>query len=121
MARAVCRVLGILLILLGIAGLVSPRLTGLHSTPLWSAAHLAAGLLASSFGFAGRVDTARLGGVLLGVAFLIAGAAGIMATRMASSAPGAADRTANNVLHVALGMLFLGGASAGAPEAPGGP
>lgn len=56
MAKTVCKVLGLVLLLLGVAGFVAPTLLGLNLNPAHNAIHIVAGVLALYFGFAGSLS-----------------------------------------------------------------
>src|SRR5258708_36283822 len=59
MAKTVCKLLGIVFILVGVAGFVAPKLLGAHLNPAHNAVHLVSGVIALYFGFAGSAGAGR--------------------------------------------------------------
>ncbi len=51
MAKTVCKLLGIVFIIVGVAGFVAPTLLGAHLNPAHNAVHLVSGAIALYFGF----------------------------------------------------------------------
>jgi len=59
MAKTVCKILGVVFLLVGIAGFAAPHLLGAHLTPAHNLVHLASGAIALYLGFAGSMSAAR--------------------------------------------------------------
>lgn len=78
MAKTVCKVLGLVLLLLGVAGFASPTLLGLNLNPAHNAVHIVAGVLALYFGFAGSWSGAKGFCLVLGVIHLGLGLCGVV-------------------------------------------
>ena len=54
MAKTVCKLLGIVFVIVGVAGFVAPHLLGAHLVPVHNLIHLVSGAIALYFGFAGN-------------------------------------------------------------------
>jgi hypothetical protein len=100
MAKTVCKILGVVLLLVGVAGFASPTLggAGAHFTPLHNAVHIVSGVIALYFGFAGSLSGAKLFALLFGVVYLALGFMGQFVL---------GDPTAERTWHV-FGLLVLG-------------
>src|ERR1043166_5312820 len=59
MAKTVCKILGVVFVIVGVAGFVAPTLLGAHLNPAHNAVHLVSGALALYLGFAGSAGAAR--------------------------------------------------------------
>ena len=53
MAKLVCKLLGVVFVLVGVAGFVAPGFLGTHLSLAHNAVHLISGAIALYFGFAG--------------------------------------------------------------------
>src|SRR5262247_2693986 len=112
MAKTVCKILGVVFLLVGVCGFVAPRLLGAHLTTPHNVVHLVSGLIALYFGFAGTLSAAKMFSLLFGVVYLALGILG-----MALGAP--PDRIwhvgpldlgqADHGIHILLGVIFLAG------------
>ncbi len=112
MAKTVCKILGVIFLLVGLLGFVSPNLLGAHLTPIHNIVHIVSGAIALYFGFAGTLAAAKTFSLLFGVVYLALGilgmALGTGADRMLMLGPlhfGNAD----HAIHVLLGIIFLAG------------
>ena len=113
MAKTVCKVLGVVFLLVGLAGFASSNLMGFHLGPAHNVVHIVSGVAALYFGFAGSLSAARLFCLIFGVVYLGLGILG-----MAMGDP-AMDRmltigplefgTRDHGLHILIGVLFLVG------------
>lgn len=112
MAKTVCKILGVVFLLVGLIGFVAPTLLGAHLTPAHNVVHLASGAIALYLGFAGTLSAAKAFCLLFGVVYLALGILG-MALGVAP------DRTwmvgplhfgqADHGIHILLGVVFLAG------------
>lgn len=112
MAKTVCKVLGVVFVLLGIAGFVNQGLLGAHLTPAHDVVHLASGVIALYFGFAGSLTGAKAFSLVFGVVYL---ALGILGMALGSGSDhmwmvgplhfGQVDHG----IHLLLGVVFLAG------------
>ncbi len=112
MAKTVCKILGVVFLLVGVIGFVSPRLLGAHLSLAHNAVHLVSGAIALYFGFAGSLSGAKAFSLVFGVVYLALGilgmALGAGVDRMWEVGPldlGQADHG----IHILLGVIFLAG------------
>ena len=112
MAKTVCKILGVVFLLVGLIGFVAPNLLGAHLTPAHNVVHIVSGAIALYFGFAGTLSAAKAFSLVFGVVYLALGilgmALGTAPDRMWMVGPlhlGQADHG----IHVLLGVIFLAG------------
>lgn len=112
MAKTVCKVLGVVFLLVGVVGFVSPTLLNAHLTPAHNAVHIVSGVIALYFGFAGTLSAAKIFSLVFGVVYLGLGILGMALgtgdDRMWEVGPldlGQADHG----IHILLGVVFLAG------------
>jgi hypothetical protein len=112
MAKTVCKILGVVFLLVGVIGFVSHDLLGAHLTTPHNVVHIVSGIIALYFGFAGTLSGAKVFSLVFGVVYMALGILGM--------ALGAApDRTwmvgplhfgqADHGIHILLGVIFLAG------------
>jgi hypothetical protein len=112
MAKTVCKILGVVFLLVGVAGFVAPNLLGAHLTPAHNAVHIVSGVIALYFGFAGTLSGAKIFALAFGVVYLALGVLGLAFGT-------GEDRTwmvgplhfgqVDHGIHVLLGIIFLAG------------
>ena len=112
MAKTVCKILGVVFLLVGIAGFAKADLLGAHLDPAHNIVHIVAGVAALYFGFAASLSAARAFALIFGVVYLGLGILGLaMGTgemRMWTVGPlrlGTVDHGINTL----LGVAFLAG------------
>ena len=112
MAKTVCKILGVVFLLVGLCGFVAPNLLGAHLSPIHNVIHIVSGAIALYLGFAGTLSGAKTFSLVFGVVYLALGvlglALGTAPDRMWMVGPlpfGQADR----LIHVLLGIIFLAG------------
>ena len=112
MAKTVCKILGVVFLLVGVAGFASPGLLGAHLTPPHNVVHIVSGVIALYFGFAGPLSGAKAFSLVFGVVYLGLGTCGMAfgtgAERMWMVGPlhfGQID----HAIHILLGVAFLAG------------
>ena len=112
MAKTVCKILGVVFLLVGVCGFVAPNLLGAHLSPIHNAVHIVSGVIALYFGFAGTLSGAKAFALVFGVVYLALGilgmALGTGEGRMWMVGPlhfGQADHG----IHILLGVIFLAG------------
>jgi hypothetical protein len=112
MAKTVCKILGVVFLLVGVIGFAKSDTLGAHLTPVHNVVHLVSGAIALYFGFAGTLTGARALCLVFGVVYLALGilgmAIGTGADRMWMVGPlhfGQADHG----IHILLGVIFLAG------------
>ena len=112
MAKTVCKILGVVFLLVGVVGFAAPRLLGAHLSPAHNVVHIVSGIIALYFGFAGTLAGAKIFSLVFGVVYLALGilgmAMGETPDRMWMVGPlefGQADHG----IHILLGVVFLAG------------
>src|ERR1043166_10237205 len=76
MAKTVCKILGVVFLLVGVCGFAAPTLLGAHLTPAHNLVHIVSGVLALYFGFAGSAGAARGFCIIFGLVYLLLGVCG---------------------------------------------
>lgn len=112
MAKTVCKILGVVFLLVGVVGFAKQDLLEAHLTPAHNVVHLVSGVIALYFGFAGTLSAAKAFSLVFGVVYVALGilgmALGTGAERMWMLGPlhfGQADHG----VHILLGVIFLAG------------
>lgn len=114
MAKTVCKVLGVVFLLVGIAGFAAPTLLGAHLTPPHNLVHIVSGVAALYFGFAGSLSAAKGFSLLFGIVYLALGFLGLFVLgdpanqRMWEVGPLMLGRV-DHFIHIILGLIFLAG------------
>jgi len=134
MAKTICKILGVVFILVGIAGFVQPTLLMTHLTLAHNLVHIISGAIALYFGFAGSPSGARTFCLLFGAVYLLLGIVGFVLGKpdvpsiagMAMTAdpklwkvlPGTLELgRMDHIVHCLLGVIFLiGGALGGSRD-----
>jgi hypothetical protein len=113
MAKTVCKIMGVVFLLVGVCGFAAPTLLGAHLTPPHNLVHIVSGVIALYFGFAGSLSGARGFCLVFGIVYLALGILGLtlgdkMMDRMWHVGPltfGYVDHG----IHLLLGVVFLAG------------
>jgi uncharacterized membrane protein len=112
MAKTVCKILGVVFLIVGVCGFVAPNLLGAHLTPAHNMVHIVSGVIALYFGFAGSLSGARGFCLVFGIVYLALGIFGMVLGvdpgKMWHVGPlmlGSADHG----IHLVLGAIFLAG------------
>ena len=120
MAKTVCKILGLIFIIVGIAGFVAPRLLDAHLSPAHNAVHLVSGAIALYFGFSGSYKGARTFCLLFGIVYLLLGIGGwFLGTgvdhmlNIPTSSPLLMLGKMDHIIHIVLGVIFLAGGALG--------
>src|SRR3990172_3307219 len=112
MAKTVCKILGVVFVLVGIAGFAAPALLGAHLNPPHNIVHIVSGVIALYFAFAGSLSAAKSFAIVFGVVYLALGILGMgMGTgeaRMWDVGPLHLG-TVDHGIHILLGVVFLAG------------
>ncbi len=112
MAKTICKVLGVIFILVGIAGFFAPTLLNAHLDKYHNCVHIVSGVIALYFGFAGSLSASKAFCLVFGVVYLGLGilgfAVGVGAEKMWMVGPLHLG-TADHGIHVLLGVIFLAG------------
>jgi len=124
MAKTVCKILGVVLLLVGILGFTHVLDSlGAHVGPSYAAhnaVHIVSGVIALYFGFAGSAGAARGFCILFGLVYLLLGVCGwFLGTGPEHMFPigsllmlGKMD----HIIHILLGVIFLAGGVLGGSE-----
>lgn len=112
MAKTICKILGVVFLLVGVAGFAAPTLLGAHLTPPHNVVHIVSGVIALYFGFAGALSGAKAFCLVFGVVYLALGILGLVLgtppERMWMVGP-LHFGTVDHGIHILLGVLFLAG------------
>jgi uncharacterized membrane protein HdeD (DUF308 family) len=112
MAKTVCKILGVVFLIVGLCGFVAPNLLGAHLTPAHNMVHIISGVIALYFGFAGSLSAARGFCLVFGIVYLALGifgmVMGVNPGKMWHIGPLMLG-TADHGIHVLLGAIFLAG------------
>lgn len=126
MAKTICKLLGVVFLVVGVAGFVAPNLLGTHLSMAHNLVHIISGIVALYFGFAASLSAARAFCLAFGAVYLLLGIVGFImggpgASTIANMTmedgrlwkviPGTLELgTADHAVHVLLGVVFLAGA-----------
>jgi uncharacterized membrane protein HdeD (DUF308 family) len=123
MAKVICKVLGVVFLIVGLLGFVSPNLLGMHLSGIHNIIHLISAALALYFGFAASPSAARAFSLIFGAVYLLLGALGfttpgpVIALLQAHHTPGGLrSLAADNIFHILLGAVFIIAGLARAPR-----
>ena len=112
MAKTICKILGVVFLLVGVAGFAAPTLLWAHLTPPHNVVHIVSGVIALYFGFAGALSGAKAFCLVFGVVYLALGILGLVLgtppERMWMVGP-LHFGTVDHGIHILLGVLFLAG------------
>jgi uncharacterized membrane protein HdeD (DUF308 family) len=124
MAKAICKVLGVVFLIIGLLGFISPNLLGMRLSGIHNIIHLISAALALYFGFAASPGAARAFSLIFGAIYLLIGALGFITPDLviellqARHAPGEPrNLAADNIFHLLLGAIFIIAGMARAPRA----
>src|SRR6185503_18298125 len=113
MAKTVCKILGVVFVLVGLIGFAKPDLLGANLTGAHNAVHIVSGAIALYLGFAGTLSAAKTFCLVFGVIYLALGILGMVlgegADRMWNLAGLLHFGQVDHGIHVLLGVIFLAG------------
>ncbi|MCA1619231.1 MAG: DUF4383 domain-containing protein [Acidobacteria bacterium] len=78
MAKTICKILGVVFILVGILGFLAPGMLGFHLNLAHNLIHLVSGAVALYFGFSATLSAARLFCIVSGVVYGLLGLLGFL-------------------------------------------
>ncbi|HEV2914441.1 MAG TPA: DUF4383 domain-containing protein [Pyrinomonadaceae bacterium] len=125
MAKTICKILGIVFLLVGVVGFVMPGFLGTHLSVVHNLVHIISGAVALYLGFAGSLSAARLFCIVFGAVYLLLAICGfLLGSDQAPTIAGMADMgrdarlwrvipgqlelgTMDHIVHVLLGIVFL--------------
>jgi hypothetical protein len=131
MAKTVCKILGVIFVIVGAAGFIAPTLLGAHLSLAHNLVHIISGAVALYFGFAGSAGAARGFCIIFGIVYLLLGVCGFLLGHPGmSSLPGMAEMGTDpkmwpvlrgtlefgqrdHIIHILLGVIFLAGGALG--------
>ena len=112
MAKTICKILGVVLLLVGVVGFAAPDLLRAHLTPPHNVVHIVSGVVALYFGFAGSISGAKAFSLVFGIVYLALGILGLAMgeppDRMWMLGPRHFG-TSDHAIHILLGIVFLAG------------
>jgi hypothetical protein len=124
MAKTIATVLGVVFILVGIIGFVSPGFLGTHLSLAHNLIHIISGAAALYFGLAGTLAAARLFCLVFGAVYLLLGVVGFLLggnqqhtiagithgtdSSLFSLIPGQLELASmDHTVHILIGIVFL--------------
>jgi hypothetical protein len=111
MAKSFCKLLGIVMLIVGIAGFMSPMLMNFHLTPIHNGVHLVTAAIALYLGFAGSYGAARTFCLLFGAVYLLLAIIGFTAPDVIAGIIGAVHPmtpgSPDNIYHLVVGLASL--------------
>ncbi|HMF55879.1 MAG TPA: DUF4383 domain-containing protein [Pyrinomonadaceae bacterium] len=127
MAKTICKLLGVVFLLVGVVGFIMPGFLGTHLSLAHNLVHIISGIIALYLGFSGSLGGARMFCIVFGLVYLLLGIVGFVlgspnAPTMAGMAgmgvdarlwkvlPGTLELgTMDHIVHLLLGIVFLAG------------
>jgi uncharacterized protein DUF4383 len=112
MAKIACKILGGVLILVGVVGFFAHNLLGIHLTPFHNIIHLVTGAIALYFGFAGTSEAAHMFSRIIGVIYLLLGILGFIIPGMIErilqihTTTESVNLIPDNIVHMLVGAVF---------------
>jgi Domain of unknown function (DUF4383) len=120
MAKTICKLLGVVFILVGLIGFAKPDLLGAHLNATHNLVHIISGALALYFGFAASLSAARGFCLAFGAVYLLLGVVGFITGKGDDRLLAIDDLlmlgTRDHAIHILLGILFLVGALMTKPD-----
>ena len=113
MAKTVCKLLGVVFVIVGLAGLYDHNLLGAHLNTPHNVVHIVSGLIALYFGFAGSLSGAKGFCLVFGIVYLALGVLGLALAGPDQMwhVPGVPLMFGriDDGIHILLGVVFLAG------------
>ena len=108
MAKTICKILGVVFLLVGIVGFVAPGFLGTHLSMVHNLVHIVSGIIALYLGFAGSLSGAKMFCIVFGAVYLILGICGFVLGAAAAPTMAGMGGTDPNLWKVLPGQLELG-------------
>lgn len=112
MAKTVCKILGVVFLLVDVIGFVNERFAGAHLTAAHNLVHLVSGVIALYLGFAGSLAAAKTFCLVFGLVYLFLGVFGFAIGQGAERIWDLRILEFGQVdhgIHILLGVVFLAG------------
>ncbi|HEY6217514.1 MAG TPA: DUF4383 domain-containing protein [Pyrinomonadaceae bacterium] len=112
MAKTVCKILGVVFLLVGVCGFAAPTLLGAHLSPTHNVIHIVSGAIALYFGFAGSLSAAKTFCLVAGVIYLALAVLGLALGEPPDRMwmiGGMHFGKVDHLIHGLLGIIFLAG------------
>ncbi len=118
MARTIAKLLGVVFLIVGIAGFGVPGLLGAHLSPAHNVIHLVSGAVSLYLGLKGSLSAVKTFGLVFGAVYLLLGIAGFALgttadghTAMLRLIPNVLELgQTDHIIHIMIGGLYLAGA-----------
>jgi len=110
MAKTIATLLGVIFIVVGIAGFFSPHLLGAHLGKAHNAVHLVSGAVSLYFGIKGSLSAAKQFCIVFGVVYGLLGVVGYFVgsgPEHVLELPYLMLGTRDHIIHIVLGVIFL--------------
>ena len=118
MAKTIATLMGVVFLLVGLAGFVMPNLLGAHLGPAHNVIHLVSGAISLYLGLKGTLSAAKTFGFVFGAFYLLLGVAGFLLgsstgehASMLRVIPGILELgQMDHIIHLVIGAVYLVGA-----------
>lgn len=118
MAKTIATILGVVFLLVGLAGFAMPGLLGAHLTPAHNVVHLVSGALSLYLGLKGSIGATKMFCLIFGAVYGLLGVAGFLlgtptthdghSETLFSVIPGVLQfGTMDNIIHIVIAALYL--------------
>ncbi len=111
MAKTVATVVGVVFIIVGIAGFFNDHLLGAHLGKTHNVVHLGSGVVSLYLGLKGSIGAARTFCFVFGIVYGLLGAAGFVVgagpDHLLAITGHLNLRTTDHIIHIAIGVLYL--------------
>lgn len=112
MAKKIATLLGVVFILVGIVGFVSPEFAGAHLSTVHNVIHLVSGAIALYLGLKGTLAQAKMFCIIFGVVYALLGLVGYLMgdpdrDRLWRVMEGLELGRMDHIIHILLGVIFL--------------
>ena len=111
MAKTVCKLLGVVFVIVGLCGLYDNNLLGAHLNTPHNVVHIVSGLIALYFGFAGSLSGAKGFCLVFGIVYLALGVLGLamMGPDELWHVGPLMFGKVDDGIHILLGVVFMAG------------
>jgi uncharacterized membrane protein HdeD (DUF308 family) len=119
MAKTFCKILGVVMLLVGLIGFISPNFAGFHLTPMHNVVHLLTAAIALYLGFKGTFGAARTFCLAFGALYLLLAIIGFTAPNVIGGIIGTnhmEPSAPDQFYHLIVGAASLIAGLVGAPR-----